>query len=57
MLWESILFMLAFEASFSAVQGSGQLSSATVASDHALCVSHAVAIAVGVNLPQLLRMR
>jgi hypothetical protein len=52
MLWESILFMLAFEASFSAVQGGGQLSDATVVSEYALCVSHAVgvAVAVGVSL-------
>lgn len=58
MIWESILFMLAFEASFSAVQGTGQLSNAMVASEHALYVSHvAVAVAVGVSLPQLLRMR
>jgi hypothetical protein len=59
MFWESILFMLAFEASFSAVQGGGQLSDATVASEHALCVSHAVAVTVtvAVSLPQLLRMR
>jgi hypothetical protein len=53
MIWESLLFMLAFEASFCAVQGSAHLSHTAVVNYHALCVS--CVVAAGISLPQLLR--
>lgn len=53
MIWESLLFMLAFEASFCAVQGSADLSDTGAVNYHALCVS--CVVAAGIHLPQLLR--
>ena len=45
MVLESILFFLAFEASFSAVHGSTNPSDAVAADSHVTCVTHAVAVA------------
>lgn len=56
MIWESILFMLAFEASFSAVRGSEIGSDTAVVNCHALCVAHAVSVvATYIALQQLQR--
>ena len=59
MVLESILFFLAFEASFSAVHGSAYPSDDAAANSHVTCVSHAVAVAaVCLSLSQqLLRTR